>query len=137
MNNDIEITKEMMEAVARAQIYRDDIIVELRRVCGKVTNDKLSELYTAILQHPDFQKVKEEVVALEELTLIDENVDTIMLYYNKLLRKAQTEGKYEVIVRILKEIRQLKAIEDEQMQFNVKITVEHPEEEDNNIDKGN
>ena len=48
--------------------------------------------------------------------------------YAKLGVKTRTYNKYEVIVRILKEIRQLKAIEDEQMQFEVVITVEEPKQ---------
>lgn len=116
----------MMEAVAEAQLYREDVLVALKKFVGKLGSKEIYELYQQILQHPDFQAIKKEIKALEELTLVDEDVNTILLYYNKLLRKAQFEGKYDVIVRILKEIRQIKAIEDEQMQFEVVIKVEQP-----------
>lgn len=120
-----------MEAVVLAQLYREDIISAIRKVIGgKTTNNEISELYKEIIQHPDFPEVKADIIKLEEATLIDEDADTIMLYYNKLLRKAQDEKKYEVIVRILKEIKQLKAIEDEQMQFEVTIKVEEPKNND-------
>lgn len=131
MNNEVEITKEMMEAVAEAQLYREDVLVALKKFVGKLGSKEIHELYQQILQHPDFQAIKKEIKALEELTLVDEDVNTILLYYNKLLRKAQFEGKYDVIVRILKEIRQIKAIEDEQMKFEVVIKVEQPKKEGN------
>lgn len=123
---DIEITREMMEAVVMAQLYREDIVTVLRKFFGKITNAEVEEIYKEILQHPDFPKVKEELVKLESTTLIDEDVNTILLYYNKLLKEAQKEKRYEVIIRILKEIKQIKAIEDEQMKFEVVITVEEP-----------
>lgn len=125
--SNIEITREMMEAVVMAQLYREDIIKAITKLAGKITNKDAEVLYKEILQHPDFPKIKEDLLKVEEATLIDENADTIMLYYNKLLKDAQFEKKYEVILRILKEIRQMKAIEDEQMQFEVIITVEEPE----------
>lgn len=121
-----EITKEMMEAVVMAQLYRDDIIKAITKLAGKISNKEAEALYKEILQHPDFAQIKEDILKVEEATLIDEDADTIMLYYNKLLRDAQFEKKYEVILRILKEIRQMKAIEDEQMQFEVRIIVEEP-----------
>lgn len=124
--SDIEITREMMEAVVMAQLYREDIVTVLRKFFGKITNAEVEEIYKEILQHPDFPKVKEELVKLESTTLIDEDVNTILLYYNKLLKEAQKEKRYEVIIRILKEIKQIKAIEDEQMKFEVVITVEEP-----------
>lgn len=126
----IEITREMMEAVVMAQLYRDDIIKAITsKVAGKINKREAEDLYKEILQHPDFPQIKEDLLKVEEATLIDEDADTIMLYYNKLLRDAQFEKKYEVILRILKEIRQMKAIEDEQMQFEVRIIVEEPEKD--------
>lgn len=109
-----------------AQLYRDDIIKAITKLAGKISNKEAEALYKEILQHPDFAQIKEDILKVEEATLIDEDADTIMLYYNKLLRDAQFEKKYEVILRILKEIRQMKAIEDEQMQFEVRIIVEEP-----------
>ena len=124
--SDIEITREMMEAVVMAQLYREDIVTVLRKFFGKITNAEVEEIYKEILQHPDFPKVKEELVKLESTTLIDEDVNTILLYYNKLLKEEKKKKRYEVIIRILKEIKQIKAIEDEQMKFEVVITVEEP-----------
>ena len=130
MMSNIEITREMMEAVVMAQLYREDVIKAITKLVGKITNKDAEMLYKEILQHPDFSQIKEDLLKVEEATLIDENADTIMLYYNKLLKDAQFEKKYEVILRILKEIRQMKAIEDEQMQFEVTITVEEPKHTD-------
>ena len=56
-------------------------------------------------------------------------MNTIMLQYNKLLRDAKAEGKFEVAARILKEIREIKAIDNEQMKFEVVIKVEKPDKE--------
>lgn len=129
--NGIEITKEMMEAVARAQLYRDDPKTELRKLgLKKMTDKEMNELCKIILRHPEFQDVKKDTIECEELTLVDDNIDTIMLYYNKLLRDAQFEKKYEVITKILGEIRKLKAIENEENRFEIIITVKKPE--DNN-----
>lgn len=125
---DIEITDEMIEAVALSQLYREDPILALRKVVKeKLSQADMTKLYKDILKHPRFNEVKQDAIKLEEATLIDDNVDTIMLYYNKLLRDAQFEKKYEVAARILGEIRKLKAIENEQMKFEIVIKVEKPE----------
>ena len=63
------------------------------------------------------------------MSLVEDDVDTMMLFYNKLLKDAQRESKYEVAARILKEIRELKAIENEQMRFEIVITVKQPTKE--------
>ena len=65
---------------------------------------------------------------IEAHTLVKDDMDTIMLLYNKMLREATAEKKYDVIIRILKEIRQIKAIEDEQTKFEVVIRVLTPDE---------
>lgn len=129
--NGIEITREMLEAVSKALIYRDEPKNELRKLgCfRKMTDSQMNELCKTILKHPDFKKVKQEAIETEELTLIDDNIDTIMLYYNKLLQDAQKEKKYEVVTRILGEIRKLKAIENEEGRFEIIITVKKPGEE--------
>ena len=49
-----------------------------------------------------------------------------MLFYNKLLKEAQQEKKYEVAARILGEIRKLKAIDDAEQKFEIIITVKEP-----------
>lgn len=127
---DIEITREMMEAVAYAQLYREEPVLALQKVNAvgnkKVSNREMEAIYREILKHPDFQQVKKEAIELETLTNVDDTIDTIQLNYNRLLKKAQAEGKYEVVVRILDKIRQLKAIDNEQMKFEIKITVEEP-----------
>lgn len=129
---DIEITKEIMETVALAQLYRDDPILALRKVVKeKATESEMKIFYKKVLQHPDFSTVKSDAVMLESATLIDENTDTLQLYYNKLLKQAQFEKKYEVVTRILKEIRQLKAIDNEQSKFEIIIKL------DERFEKGN
>lgn len=129
---DIEITKEIMETVALAQLYRDDPILALRKVVKeKATESEMKTFYKKVLQHPDFSTVKSDAVMLESATLIDENTDTLQLYYNKLLKQAQFEKKYEVVTRILKEIRQLKAIDNEQSKFEIIIKL------DERFEKGN
>ena len=129
---DIEITKEIMETVALAQLYRDDPILALRKVVKeKATESEMKTFYKKVLQHPDFSTVKSDAVMLESATLIDENTDTLQLYYNKLLKQAQFEKKYEVVTRILKEIRQLKAIDNEQSKFKIIIKL------DERFEKGN
>lgn len=123
--DDIEITRELMEAVAIGQLYREEISTTLRKaVPGKLTQDDITILYKKILSHPQFQSIKDEAVKLEELTLIDDNVDTIALYYNKLLKDAQFEKKYEVVIRILKEIQNLKAIENSETKFEILIELD-------------
>lgn len=128
--SNFEITRELMEAVVMAQLYREDMIKTIGKVVGKITNKEAEALYKEVLQHPDFATIKADLLKVEEATLIDEDSDTIMLYYNKLLRDAQFEKKYEVILRILKEIKQMKAIEDDQTKFEIVITVEKPDEKE-------
>lgn len=129
---DVEITRELLEAVAMAQLYREDPIIAIRQnISEKLNNSEMNILYKRILQQDNFQEIKADAIKLETETLVDDNVDTIMLYYNKLLKQAQFEKKYEVVTRILKEIRQLKAIENEQMKFEIVIKVEKPEVKDN------
>ena len=118
--DDIEITEELMNAVALAQLYRDDPILELRKVISsKLTSKEMDALYKRILKDPRFEETKKDAIKLEEATLIDDDSNTIMLYYNKLLRDAQQEKKYEVAARILGEIRKLKAIDNEQTKFEI------------------
>ena len=123
----IEITTEMLEAVALAQLYREDATLALRKIItAKLTSKEMAQLYKDILKHPKFQEVKNDAIKLEEATLVDDNSDTIMLFYNKLLKEAQQEKKYEVAARILGEIRKLKAIDDAEQKFEIIITVKEP-----------
>lgn len=126
--SDVEITREMMEAVAYAQLYREDPVLALQKLNGgkRISNKEMDAIYKGILKHPEFPQVKAEAIQLESLTTIEDNIDTIQLNYNRLLKKAQAEGKYEVVLRILDKIKQLRAIENEQMRFEIKITVEEP-----------
>ena len=83
--DDIEITEEMLEKVALAQLYRDDTILELRKVVSsKLTSKEMDALYKRILKDPRFEETKKDAIKLEEATLIDDDYNTIMLYYNKL-----------------------------------------------------
>lgn len=127
----VEVTREMMEVVASAQLYREDYMVELRKVLSgkKLTSSELNQLYINIIKHPDFKQVKEDILNIEKSSLVEDDMDTVMLQYNKLLRDAQKEGKFEVATRILKEIREIKAIENEQTKFEVIIKVEKPEKD--------
>lgn len=120
MAEELKITEEMLEKVALAQLYRDDPILELRKVISsKLTSREMDALYKRILKDPRFEATKKDAIKLEEATLIDDDSNTIMLYYNKLLRDAQQEKKYEVAARILGEIRKLKAIDNEQTKFEI------------------
>lgn len=131
--NDIEITEELMSAVALAQLYREDVVTTIKKlVPQKLTSSQMDILYKKILTHPRFAEIKQDAINLECKTLVDDDMNTIMLYYNKLLKQAQYEGKFDVAARILKEIRQIKAIDNEQVKFEIDITVEGMSEEINN-----
>lgn len=127
--DDIVITDEIIEAVVMAQLYREDIILALRKkITQKFTNKEFEYLYKKIITLPEYQDKKKQMIETEKLSLVDDDVDTINLYYNKLLQDAQREGKFEVALRVLNEIRKLKAIENEQMKFEIVIKVEPPKE---------
>ena len=131
--NDIEITDVMIDAVVSAQLYREDYVDNLRKAGNpKISNLEVQQLYKRILDLPDFDEKKKAAIDLQKMSLVEDDVDTMMLFYNKLLKDAQREGKYEVAARILKEIRELKSIENEQMRFEVVITVKQPEEKPKN-----
>ena len=131
--NDIEITDAMIDAVVSAQLYREDYVDNLRKAgIPKISNLEVQQLYKRILDLPDFDEKKKAAIDLQKMSLVEDDVDTMMLFYNKLLKDAQRGGKYEVAARILKEIRELKSIENEQMRFEVVITVKQPEEKPKN-----
>lgn len=124
----MEITNEMIEVVVLAQLYRENPVNRLRAITGKsLKTSEVDALYKSILKLPEFKEMQKSVIQLEELTLIDENPQTIMLNYTKLLKDSMSEGKSEVALRILKEIKQMKAIENEQMKFEVRIVVDKGE----------
>ncbi len=121
----VEITDELMEAVALAQLYREDVITVIKRlVQQKLTASQMDALYKHILKHPKFPEIKQDAINIECKTLVDDDMNTIMLYYNKLLKQAQYEGKFDVAARILKEIRQIKSIDNEQNKFEIEIIIE-------------
>lgn len=129
---DLSITREMIEAVVLAQLYREDPAVRLRNaVTGKYTSAEFNKIYHDILSHPEFSKIKDEIIQTEKLTCVEDDSETVMLIYNKLLRDAQKEKKYEVAARILSEIRKLKAIDDAEQKFEVIITVKPPKVDSN------
>lgn len=123
----IEITDELMEKVALAQLYRDDPLTEIRKALDiKLDTKSLEALYKRILSHDRFNIVKEDAIKLESSTLIEENTDTLLLYLNKLLKQAQFEKKYEVVTRIIQQIKQLKAVQNEEQRFEIIIKIEDP-----------
>lgn len=127
INFESEVTDEMFEVVAEALLYKEDATAKLKqsKLCPKTWNmSDLNKVYKYILKSPKFKEIQNSYEQLESSTLIDDNINTIMLMYNKLLRDAQIEQKYDVVVRILKEIRQLKAIENEQMKFEITFKIQ-------------
>ena len=128
-----DITEDMYQIVAEAVLYKEDVVGALRAsklIPKGYTQADVNTIIRYIIQSDKFQQIKEDFIKTEEATLIDENQNTVMLMYNRLLRNAQAEGKYDVVARILKEIRQLKAIENEQMQFEVTFKIQEPKKED-------
>ena len=126
--NSIEITREMMESVALAQLYREDAIFVLQRSVPIVKKEADAEaLLRRILTDDRYEQVKKDVLAVEKVTLTEESIDTIELMYNSLLKEAKFEKKYEVVIRILKELQQLKAIKNDEMDFRINITVKKPD----------
>lgn len=125
-----DITSEMYEALVQANLYGENAELELKKYVPKcwTVNDTKRAIRYMQSQKEKMEEVKKSFIDLEKASLIDHDQDTIMLMYKKLIEKAQKEGKYEVVTRILREIRQMKAIENEQMKFEVIITVKKPEE---------
>lgn len=132
INYETDITDEMYQIVAEAVLYKEDTVGALRAsklIPKGYTQSDVNVIIRYIVQSDKFQQIKNDLIKTEEATLIDENQNTIMLMYNRLLRNAQAEGKYDVVARILKEIRQLKAIENEQMQFEVTFKIQEPKKD--------
>lgn len=131
--NDIEITDAMIDAVVSAQLYREDYIGNLRKAgIPKITNLEAQALYKRIVDSPDFEERKQTSIDIEKKSLINDDVDTMMLFYNKLLKDAQRDGNYDAAARILKQIKELKAIDNEQMKFEIVITVKQPDGKEKN-----
>ena len=134
-----DITLEMIEAVAQCLVYREEYEPYLKEVCPRDWRPQdLDKAYNLILADERLDQVKETVKALEKKTLIDDDKDTLMLVYNSLLMDAKRNGKFDVVARILKEIRQLKQLDKDDTVFEVVIKVKHPEGSPwNKEEKGN
>lgn len=131
--NSIEITDAMIDAVVSAQLYREDYIDNLRKAgIPKITNLEVQALYKRIVDSPDFEERKQTSIDIEKKSLINDDVDTMMLFYNKLLKDAQRDGNYDAAARILKQIKELKAIDNERMKFEIVITVKQPDGKEKN-----
>ena len=134
MSKDIDfenqITTEMYEALVEASLYGEDAELALKKIVPKswTVGDTKAAIRYMQSNREKLEEVKNDIVQIEKASLIEQDQDTIMLMYKKLIEKAQKEGKYEVVTRILREIRQMKAIENEQMKFEVVIKVEKPKE---------
>lgn len=118
----MEITREMMEAVALSLLYNEREDTRLRQIIQKKMSSKeMEQLIKDIKLHPDFKDIKEDIVKIESAGLIDDNMDTILLQYNKMLQNATFEGKYDIAMRILKEIKQIKSIDNTENEFKITI----------------
>lgn len=129
--NGYDITDELIDQIILAQLYKEDYNTVIRKYLGKsIKSSDCDSIYRSIIQSSEYQQRKEDVLAIEKASLIDDDMNTIMLQYNMLQKKAQREGKYEVAARILRDIRQIKSIDNEQMKFEVVIKVEKPEKKE-------
>lgn len=118
----MEITREMMEAVALSLLYNEREDTRLRQIIQKKMSSKeMEQLIKDIKLHPDFKDIKEDIVKIESAGLIDDNMDTILLQYNKMLQDATFEKKYDIAMRILKEIKQIKSIDNTENEFKITI----------------
>lgn len=120
----MDIPEELYEVVAEACLYKENVPLAISKYVSKELKKKISgkevnELYRTILQDEKFKERLKKYQEIEKVTVLDEDQDTIMLMYNRIIRDATRDGKYEVVARVLKEIRQLKAIEDKQMEFKM------------------
>ena len=125
------ITEEMYETLVEASLYGEDAELALKKVVPKAWSIPETRAAIKYMQRnkEKLEQVKRDIIEVEKASLIEQDQDTIMLMYKKLIEKAQKEGKYEVVTRILREIRQMKAIENEQMKFEVIIKVKKPGED--------
>ncbi len=118
----MEITREMMEALALSLLYNEREDTRLRQIIQKKMSSKeMEQLIKDIKLHPDFKDIKEDIVKIESAGLIDDNMDTILLQYNKMLQNATFECKYDIAMRILKEIKQIKSIDNTENEFKITI----------------
>lgn len=131
INFENEVTTEMYEALVEASLYGEDPELALKKLVPKSWSMGDTKAAIRFMQsnRDKLDEIKKEILDIEKASLIEQDQDTIMLMYKKLIEKAQKEGKYEVVTRILREIRQMKAIENEQMKFEVVIKVERPDKQ--------
>lgn len=116
------ITREMMEAVALSLLYREREDTRLRQLLQKKISTKdMDKLIKDIKTNPQFEEIKNDIIKIETAGLIDDNMDTILLQYNKMLQDAMFDCKYDVATRILKEIRQIKSIDNTENEFKITI----------------
>lgn len=116
------ITREMMEAVALSLLYREREDTRLRQVLQKKISTKdMDKLLKDIKTNPQFEEIKNDIIKIETAGLINDNMDTILLQYNKMLQDAMFDCKYDVATRILKEIRQIKSIDNTENEFKITI----------------
>lgn len=112
----------MMEAVALSLLYREREDTRLRRVLQKKISTKdMDKLIKDIKTNPQFEEIKNDIIKIETAGLINDNMDTILLQYNKMLQDAMFDCKYDVATRILKEIRQIKSIDNTENEFKITI----------------
>lgn len=122
----IEITQEMIEDLVTACLYNEDEGVAIRKhIDKKITDSELNNLIRLIKSNPSFEETKKDILKVEEAGLIEEDMGTIMLKYNRILKRALKECKYEVAARILKEIRQLKAIDNSENTFKIIFEIDN------------
>lgn len=116
------ITREMMEAVALSLLYREREDTRLRQLLQKKISTKdMDKLIKDIKTNPQFEEIKNDIIKIETAGLINDNMDTILLQYNKMLQDAMFDCKYDVATRILKEIRQIKSIDNTENEFKITI----------------
>lgn len=128
-----EIPQELIEQLVLTQLYKEDYVPVIRQYLGNKPPIKTSDadkIYRKIIESPEFEQAKKTTIEIEKDSLIEDDLGTIMLQYNNLLKKAQREGKYEVAARILAEIRKIKAIDNEQMKFEIVFKIEEPKDKD-------
>lgn len=133
INYEEVITDEMYEALVEAALCGEDPCIALKKIVPKswTVNEVKGAIRYMQSQKEKIEGFKKTCMELEKATLISHDKDTIMLMFKKLIEKATSEGKYEVVTRILREIRQMQAIDNEQMKFEIIITVKPPVDNNN------
>ena len=127
----IEITQDMIEDLVTACLYNEDEGTAIRKyIDKKITDSELNSLVRLIKSNPQFEETKKALLDIEKAGLIEEDMGTMILKYNRILKRALKECKYEVAARILKEIRQLKAIDNSENTFKIIFEVQRDDKEE-------